>query len=72
MKHFEEKSIPEGFDFNIPGLSREVIQKLTEVAPRTIGQAMRIPGVTPAAISILMVAIQKGIKDRERQKLCKN
>ena len=59
MKHFEEKSIPEGFDFNIPGLSREVIQKLTEVAPRTIGQAMRIPGVTPAAISILMVAIQK-------------
>ncbi len=72
MKHFEEKIIPDGFDFNIPGLSREVIQKLTEVAPRTIGQAMRIPGVTPAAISILMVAIQKGIKDRERQKLCKN
>jgi len=59
MKHYEEKSIPEEFDFNIPGLSREVIQKLTEVAPRTIGQAMRIPGVTPAAISILMVAIQK-------------
>jgi len=59
MKQFEEKLIPEDFDFNIPGLSREVIQKLTEVAPRTIGQAMRIPGVTPAAISILMVAIQK-------------
>ncbi|MBC7190179.1 tRNA uridine-5-carboxymethylaminomethyl(34) synthesis enzyme MnmG [Candidatus Aerophobetes bacterium] len=59
MKQFEEKLIPENFDFNIPGLSREVIQKLTEVAPRTIGQAMRIPGVTPAAISILMVAVQK-------------
>jgi len=65
MKHFEEKSIPEGFDFNIPGLSREVIQKLTEVAPRTIGQAMRIPGVTPAAISILMVAIQKVSRNRK-------
>lgn len=59
MKEFEEKIIPEGFNFNIPGLSREVIQKLTEVSPRTIGQAMRIPGVTPAAISVLMVAIQR-------------
>lgn len=60
MKNFEEKIIPEGFDFNIPGLSREVIQKLNEVTPKTIGQAMRIPGITPAAISILIVAIQKG------------
>lgn len=59
MKEFEEKIIPEGFNFNIPGLSREVIQKLTEISPRTIGQAMRIPGVTPAAISVLMVAIQR-------------
>ncbi|MCX7988136.1 MAG: hypothetical protein N2647_01660 [Thermodesulfovibrio sp.] len=49
----------------MPGLSREVIQKLTEVSPRTIGQAMRIPGVTPAAISILMVAIQKGVGSRK-------
>jgi tRNA uridine 5-carboxymethylaminomethyl modification enzyme len=60
MKQFEEKIIPPDFDFNLSGLSREVIQKLNEVRPRTIGQAMRIPGVTPAAISILMVAIQKG------------
>lgn len=60
MKQFEEKIIPESFDFNIPGLSREVIQKFKDVSPRTIGQAMRIPGVTPAAISILMVALQKG------------
>lgn len=65
MKQFEEKLIPEGFDFNIPGLSREVIQKLNEVSPRTIGQAMRIPGVTPAAISILMVALQKGMACRK-------
>ncbi|GAB5045943.1 tRNA uridine-5-carboxymethylaminomethyl(34) synthesis enzyme MnmG [Thermodesulfovibrio sp. TK110] len=59
MKQFEEKIIPPDFDFNLPGLSREVVQKLNEVRPRTIGQAMRIPGVTPAAISILMVAVQK-------------
>ncbi len=65
MKHFEEKIIPDGFDFNIPGLSREVIGKLSEVSPRTIGQAMRIPGVTPAAISILMVALQKGSTSRK-------
>jgi len=64
MRHFEEKVIPPDFDFNLPGLSKEVIQKLTEVAPRTIGQAMRIPGVTPAAISIIMVAVQKGEKTR--------
>jgi len=60
MKQFEEKVIPADFDFNLPGLSKEVIQKLDEIKPRTIGQAMRIPGVTPAAISIIMVAIQKG------------
>ncbi|MDI1471244.1 tRNA uridine 5-carboxymethylaminomethyl modification enzyme GidA [Thermodesulfovibrio sp. N1] len=60
MRQFEEKIIPQDFDFNLPGLSKEVIQKLDEIRPRTIGQAMRIPGVTPAAISILMVAIQKG------------
>ncbi len=59
MKQFEEKTIPEDFDFNLSGLSREVIQKLNEVKPRTLGQAMRIPGVTPAAISILMIALQK-------------
>jgi len=38
---------------------------LSSVAPRTIGQAMRIPGVTPAAIAILMVAVQKGIKAKK-------
>ena len=65
MKQFEEKIIPSDFDFNLPGLSREVIQKLSSVAPRTIGQAMRIPGVTPAAIAILMVAVQKGIKAKK-------
>ncbi len=60
MLRYEEKRIPDGFDFgSLPGLSREVVQKLTEVQPRTIGQAGRIPGVTPAAVSILLISVEK-------------
>lgn len=50
----EQKLIPEGFDFaGIPGISREIRDKLARVRPRTLGQAGRIPGVTPAAVAIL-------------------
>ena len=60
LARYEEKRIPDGFDFSgLPGLSREVVQKLREVQPRTIGQAGRIPGVTPAAVSILLIAAEK-------------
>ncbi len=60
MKRYEEKRIPDGFNFGgLPGLSREVVQKLKEVQPRTIGQAGRIPGVTPAAVSIVLIAVEK-------------
>lgn len=60
LMRYEDKHIPDGFDFcNLPGLSREVVQKLQEVQPRTIGQAGRIPGVTPAAVSILLIAVEK-------------
>jgi tRNA uridine 5-carboxymethylaminomethyl modification enzyme len=56
----EAKKIPAGFDYkNIPGLSKEVIEKLLEIQPDTIGQAGRIPGITPAAVSILLVAVEK-------------
>ena len=37
----------------VPGLSREVVQRLTQVRPDTLGQALRIPGVTPAAVAVL-------------------
>jgi tRNA uridine 5-carboxymethylaminomethyl modification enzyme len=57
---FESKKIPPFFDFtSIPGLSKEVIEKLREVQPETIGQAGRIPGITPAAVSILLVAVER-------------
>jgi len=56
MKDSERRSIPESFSYSsIPGLSREVGEKLHRVRPSTLGQAARIPGVTPAAVAILDV-----------------
>ncbi|GAU09315.1 tRNA uridine-5-carboxymethylaminomethyl(34) synthesis enzyme MnmG [Desulfoplanes formicivorans] len=56
----EATLIPEGMEYsNIPGLSREVVEKLTAIAPRTLGQAGRISGVTPAAISCLEIHLKK-------------
>jgi tRNA uridine 5-carboxymethylaminomethyl modification enzyme len=61
QKRNDETSIPERFDFaNVRGLSAEVTAKLVAVQPRTIGQAMRISGVTPAAISLLLVHLKRG------------
>jgi tRNA uridine 5-carboxymethylaminomethyl modification enzyme len=56
MRDSEERRIPEAFVYHsIPGLSREVGEKLARVRPSTLGQAGRIPGVTPAAVAILDV-----------------
>ncbi len=56
LKNSERRPIPDSFGFGgIPGLSREVSEKLERVRPATLGQAARIPGVTPAAIAILDV-----------------
>ena len=50
----ERRRIPQDFPFDrVPGLSREVVQRLTQVRPDTLGQALRIPGVTPAAVAVL-------------------
>jgi tRNA uridine 5-carboxymethylaminomethyl modification enzyme len=60
FRKIEEKRIPEEFVYRgINGLSREIAEKLEEVRPLNFGQAGRIPGVTPAAISILMVAVER-------------
>ncbi|MCG6552905.1 MAG: tRNA uridine-5-carboxymethylaminomethyl(34) synthesis enzyme MnmG [Candidatus Magnetominusculus sp. LBB02] len=60
MKKLELRQIPPDFDYRtISGLSNEVMDKLEEVRPETVGQAGRIPGVTPAAVSLLMVIIEK-------------
>ena len=56
----EERKIPEDFDYTtVSGLSSEVCQKLLAHQPQTIGQASRIPGVTPAAVSLLLVFVKK-------------
>lgn len=56
----EQTKIPAGFDYSvISGLSHEVVNKLEAAAPETVGQASRISGVTPAAISLLLVYIKR-------------
>jgi tRNA uridine 5-carboxymethylaminomethyl modification enzyme len=59
LKKAEERAIPEWFDYkNVSGLSREMQEKLIRVRPQTIGQASRIPGVTPAALSLINIYIE--------------
>ena len=54
MKDLEQRCIPNEFEYNgLPGLSREVTERLVETRPETLGQASRIPGVTPAAIALI-------------------
>ncbi|MGB3728672.1 MAG: tRNA uridine-5-carboxymethylaminomethyl(34) synthesis enzyme MnmG [Thermodesulfobacteriota bacterium] len=64
----EDFAIPESFSYdNIPGLSNEITQKLTKVRPNSIGQATRISGVTPAAISVLMVYLKRDGSQKRAQ-----
>jgi tRNA uridine 5-carboxymethylaminomethyl modification enzyme len=59
MKRAEARRIPDWFDYKtVSGLSREVVEKLTRVRPITLGQASRIPGVTPAAVSLVNCYIE--------------
>jgi tRNA uridine 5-carboxymethylaminomethyl modification enzyme len=60
LRHHEEARLPADLDYSrVAGLSTEVKQRLAEARPLTLGQASRIPGVTPAAISILLVHLKK-------------
>ena len=60
LKEQEKKKIPSDFDYNsIPGLSNELKTKLTKIAPATIGQMERIPGITEGAISAVLIMIKK-------------
>ena len=59
-RQLEDKPLPADFDYAaVPGLSAEVVQKLSDYRPSTIGQASRISGVTPAAISLLLVHLKR-------------
>ena len=59
LKKAEQRNIPEWFDYrSVSGLSREMQENLTRVRPRTLGHASSIPGVTPAAVSLVNVYIE--------------
>ena len=60
LRRQEMRPIPEAFPFDtVPGLSREMIQRLGEVRPATLAQASRIPGVTPAAVAVVAAYIDR-------------
>ena len=66
LKKAEQRTIPEWFDYqSVSGLSREMQEKLVKIRPRTIAHASRIPGVTPAAVSLVNVYIE--IQGRRRE-----
>jgi tRNA uridine 5-carboxymethylaminomethyl modification enzyme len=59
LRKAESKRIPKDLRYDgMPGLSREVIEKLTRIRPESIGQASRIPGITPASLSILLFHVE--------------
>jgi len=65
LKKAEQRNIPEWFDYkSVSGLSREMQEKLTKIRPRTVGHVSRIPGVTPAAVSLVNVYIEIQAKRR--------
>jgi len=70
LKKVEEKRIPEDFNYSsVNGLSKEIQSKLQEIRPANLGQASRIPGVTPAAISLLLVTIERLKRERGQKRV---
>jgi tRNA uridine 5-carboxymethylaminomethyl modification enzyme len=67
LKKAEQRRIPDWFDYgSVSGLSREMQEKLGKVVPQTLAQASRIPGVTPAAVSLINVYIEIQARRREQ------
>ncbi len=66
LRRFEHTNLPLDFDYqSVEGLSNEIKQKLTATRPQTLAQASRIPGVTPAAVSLLLIYLKKrGLLER--------
>jgi len=63
----EARAVPRGFPYErIPGLSREMVQRFGEVEPATLGQAARIPGVTPAAVAVVGAYLERFSHDATR------
>lgn len=70
LRDSENITLPENLDYTvISGLSKEIQQKLMGVKPQTLGQASRIPGVTPAAVSLLMIYLKKRNASRKLEQV---
>ena len=60
QRRHEDRAIPVGFLFEgIPGISREIVERLSHLRPATLGHALRIPGVTPAAVSVIAAHVER-------------
>jgi len=71
QEHFENLALPADFDYRgVRGLSIEAQQKLNQHKPQTVGQAGRISGITPAAISLLLVHLKRGFKSVQAEQKC--
>jgi tRNA uridine 5-carboxymethylaminomethyl modification enzyme len=67
-KKDERRQIPKAFPFDrVPGLSKEVVYRLSQVRPDTIGHALRIPGVTPAAAAVLSAYVGRFAAERRHE-----
>ncbi len=67
LKKAEQRAIPDWFDYHsVSGLSREMQETLLKIKPRTLAHASRIPGVTPAAVSLVHVYIEIQAKRRQQ------
>jgi tRNA uridine 5-carboxymethylaminomethyl modification enzyme len=65
LTRLEDKAIPEAIDYRgIKGISHEILSKLEEVRPENIGQACRIQGMTPAALSLIVITVEKMRRSR--------
>jgi tRNA uridine 5-carboxymethylaminomethyl modification enzyme len=59
LRRDEARAIPDWFEYTgVSGLSREMVEKLSRVRPSTLGQASRLPGVTPAALSLIQCFLE--------------
>lgn len=68
LRDLEHLTLPKNFDYNaVRGLSTEVIQKLNQHQPETVGQASRISGITPAAVALLTVHVKRGIHSNQTE-----
>ncbi|GAA3750764.1 tRNA uridine-5-carboxymethylaminomethyl(34) synthesis enzyme MnmG [Terriglobus aquaticus] len=68
LKRAEERAIPATFQYKgVSGLSREIQEKLDRVRPQTVGQASRIPGVTPAALTLINVLVEVHTRELAKQ-----